>query len=310
MNVVSDEEGISAGHQARRPVVGGRLDPGPRVYEPGGHRQRLNVYFAGKTNFKPAAPDLRVLRAEILSPERTTSEEVGVKTNWLDNQVSFNMSFFHMIFNDVVVSIEGPDGQPELVNAGQELFQGAEFEFELPPEVPPLLRVPRRLRPPRRAVQGLHVHRSGRGPAGRVRPAPRADAAGPLEHGPRLRPPGRLRRLVRDSPPEPSAVRQDQHRLHAVVLRVRRRRLVHLRTRPRFSFVARNIGDSRHYVGESEIGDAQDYVAFPRRFWGEIAFRSDPTPAELARPPNTGAGLFFVPRTRSRSRRCRSAWPK
>ena len=41
----------------------------------------------------------------------------------------------------------------------------------------------------------------------------------------------------------------------------------------RFSVIGRNIGDSRHYVGESEIGDAQDYVAFPRRFWGEVAFR-------------------------------------
>ena len=41
----------------------------------------------------------------------------------------------------------------------------------------------------------------------------------------------------------------------------------------RLAFVARNIGNSRHYVAESEIGDAQNYVAPPRRFLGEVTVR-------------------------------------
>ena len=39
----------------------------------------------------------------------------------------------------------------------------------------------------------------------------------------------------------------------------------------RFSVVGRNLSDSRHYVAESEIGDAQNYVAPPRRFLGELS---------------------------------------
>ena len=41
----------------------------------------------------------------------------------------------------------------------------------------------------------------------------------------------------------------------------------------RLSVVGRNLGDSRHYVAESEIGDSQFYVAPPRRFTGEVSFR-------------------------------------
>jgi outer membrane receptor protein involved in Fe transport len=41
----------------------------------------------------------------------------------------------------------------------------------------------------------------------------------------------------------------------------------------RVSVVGRNLGDSRHYVAESEIGDSQFYVAPPRRFTAELAWR-------------------------------------
>jgi hypothetical protein len=34
--------------------------------------------------------------------------------------------------------------------------------------------------------------------------------------------------------------------------------------------IGRNLGDSRHYVGESEIGDSQFYVAPSQRFTAEV----------------------------------------
>jgi hypothetical protein len=37
--------------------------------------------------------------------------------------------------------------------------------------------------------------------------------------------------------------------------------------------VGRNLGDDRHVVTESEIGDAQFYPAAPRRFTAEIGRR-------------------------------------
>ena len=60
--------------------------------------------------------------------------------------------------------------------------------------------------------------------------------------------------------------------LHGLLLRVGRRGLVGVRL-GRVSLVGRNLGDDRHYITDSEIGDSQFYVAPPRRFLGEIAFR-------------------------------------
>jgi hypothetical protein len=40
--------------------------------------------------------------------------------------------------------------------------------------------------------------------------------------------------------------------------------------RVRVSVVGRNLGDSRHYVTESEIGDSQFYVAPSRRYSAEV----------------------------------------
>jgi hypothetical protein len=41
----------------------------------------------------------------------------------------------------------------------------------------------------------------------------------------------------------------------------------------RLSFTGRNLGDDRHVVTESELGDAQFYLAPPRRFVGELTLR-------------------------------------
>src|SRR5262249_36972084 len=102
----------------------------------------VNLYFAGKTAFKPAAPNLTEAEsARILDPERTTSYEIGVKTRVFDRQLAFEASFFDMKFNTLVVSIEGPTGQPLLVNAGEEKFRGAEFKLGYHPAAIPDLSV-------------------------------------------------------------------------------------------------------------------------------------------------------------------------
>jgi outer membrane receptor protein involved in Fe transport len=41
----------------------------------------------------------------------------------------------------------------------------------------------------------------------------------------------------------------------------------------RIAVVGRNLGDSRHYVSESDIGDSQFYVAPPRRYIAELTVR-------------------------------------
>ena len=136
--VGAPEPDVSRRREILQPVVGRRFDHGPRRRgtRPGALNE-FNVYFSGKTAFKPAAPNLTEAEsAQILQPERTTSEEIGIKTRWLDRQLSFEASVFHMIFKNLVTSILGPDGNPELVNAGEERFQGTRARGRLPPGRP------------------------------------------------------------------------------------------------------------------------------------------------------------------------------
>ncbi|HWZ86814.1 MAG TPA: TonB-dependent receptor [Thermoanaerobaculia bacterium] len=271
-SVVSTDEGASTASKNADQWSGGGSIVGRVVSGQAGILNDLNLYFAGKTNFKPAAPDLHVLSAEILSPERTTSEEFGVKTNWLDDQVSFNMSFFHMIFNNLVVSILGPDGQPKLVNAGKELFQGAEFELQYRPKQLPYF-----------GFVGGYAHHDA---LYKVFTFIDPDAGPQDASGQRLElTPRDLWNLgLSYGPPEGLggwfAIRHQNHRPYDKI------NIAYMPSYfeydvglsytigpARLSIIGRNLGDSRHIVGESELGDAQDYIAFPRRVWGEVAFR-------------------------------------
>src|SRR5262249_48195566 len=121
---------------------GGLAALGRLVQNASGPLTELNLYVAAKSAFKPAAPNLTEAEsARILEPERTRSLETGVKTRWLDGQLSFDVSLFHMIFENLVVSIVGPDGGPELTNAGSERFQGMEVNAAYRPSAIPNLQL-------------------------------------------------------------------------------------------------------------------------------------------------------------------------
>ena len=234
----------------------------------------LNVYAAAKSAFKPAAPNLtEAENATILEPERTRSGEIGIKTRWLDRQLSFDLSLFHMIFENLVVSTVGPDGNPELVNAGKERFQGMEIEAGYRPAALKDF-----------SLLAGYAHHDAR----YVRftfidpDAGLQDASGQqLELTPRD-----LWNVRAAYHPALgfgawAAVRHQNHRPFD---------RINIAFMPayfewdagvswdfspdvRLSVVGRNLGDSRHFVAESEIGDAQNYVAPPRRFLGELSVR-------------------------------------
>ncbi|MEO7867315.1 MAG: TonB-dependent receptor, partial [Candidatus Eisenbacteria bacterium] len=94
-----------------------------------------NLYGSVRRAFKPAAPNLAEAEAaEILKPEHTTSFEVGVKSRWV-NGFSLDASYFDMTFKNLVVSILGSGGLPELTNAGEERFKGFEAQLRWTPSV-------------------------------------------------------------------------------------------------------------------------------------------------------------------------------
>ena len=231
----------------------------------------VHFYVAAKSAFKPAAPNLTEAEsARILDPERTRSGEAGVKTRWLDRQLSVDLSVFHMIFENLVVSTLGTDGTPALVNAGAERFQGAELEVGYRPAAVPEL-----------SLSGGYAHHDARfirfsflTPDGELRVVDGKR----LELVPRDLWNVRLAWAPAKGPGAFVAVRHQSQRP------LNRRNTFFTDAFyetdagvswdfawGRLSVVGRNLGDSRHYVAESEIGDSQFYVAAPRRFFAELA---------------------------------------
>lgn len=231
----------------------------------------IHLYVAAKSAFKPSAPNLTEAEsARILAPERTRSGEIGLKTRWLDRQLSFDVSLFHLIFENKVISILGPDGNPLLVNGGEQRFQGAEIELGFHPLAFRDLSV---------AAGYAHhdarfVHFSFIDP----------DAGLQIADGQRLE-------LV------PRDLWNAKVSYHPALGLGAWAAVRHQNERPfdkiniaympsffewdagvswgfphgRLTVVGRNLGDSRHFVAESEIGDGQLYVAAPRRFLAEVA---------------------------------------
>ncbi len=233
----------------------------------------LNVYVSAKSNFKPAAPNiLEAESARILEPERARSGEIGLKTRWAGGNLSFDVTFFHMNFENLVVSTVGSSGQPELTNAGEERFQGmdAELVWALP-----------KLEGWSLAAGYAHhdatyVTFSFLTPDGELRVVdgkrlelvPRDLWNARLAYAPKtglgfwgavrhqgIRPLNRRNTFYTDSFYEWDAGASWEFKWG------------------RISLVGRNLSDDRHYTSDSEIGDSQFYVAPPKRFAGEIAFR-------------------------------------
>jgi len=233
----------------------------------------LNLYVSAKSNFKPAAPNLlEAEAAQILEPERTRSGEIGLKSRWAGGALSLDAGFFHMAFENLVVSVAGPDGLPMLTNAGEERFQGFETALTWSP----------------RSLAGLslsagyahhdatYVRFSFADPDGnlvvadgnRLELTPRDTWNARLGYAPKaglgvwaaVRHQG-----VRPLDPENTASVPAFFEWDAGVSWEN--------DSLRLSFVGRNLGDNRRFVTESEIGDSQFYIAPPRRFLGEIAFR-------------------------------------
>jgi outer membrane receptor protein involved in Fe transport len=235
--------------------------------------EALNVYANFKSSFKPAAPNLTEAEdAEILEPERSHSLEGGLKARAFDRQVALDFTWFQMDFENMVVSNLDTLGNPQLLNAGHERFKGQEVDLTLSPA----------------ALPGLSLN------------------AGYAHHDPRfvqftfVAPDGQFRdvsgKFLELAPRDMFNVKlayQDPRGIGAWIATHRQgvRALTRRNTffadafteydagascefgKVLLTVAGRNLGDDRHVVGESDIGDSQFYLAAPRRVNAEVTFR-------------------------------------
>jgi outer membrane receptor protein involved in Fe transport len=239
--------------------------------EPKGAFDAVNAYANWKSAFKPAAPNLSEAEgAEILEPERTHSVEVGIKTRALRRQLSLDLSVFDMRFENMVVSTLDASSNPILVNAGKERFKGFEAELSYRPGSLPST-----------VFSGGYAYHDATfeeftfvTPSGELRDVSgnnlelvphdlvnaRVDVRAPKGFGffgavrwQGERPLNRRNTFFADPFTEFDA--GASFRIGECAL----------------SVIERNLGDDRHGVTESELGDSQFYVAPPRRVSAELS---------------------------------------
>jgi outer membrane receptor protein involved in Fe transport len=246
---------------------------------PAGSRHTLNVYGNWKSSFKPAAPNLtEAENAHILDPERTHAIEGGLKGSLFEGQVTFDAGLFQMDFLNMVVGAIASDGSPVNVNAGHERFKGTEASLTLSPN-----------RVPGLSLTGGWANHDPRFVsfsffADPADPASLTDIGGAIiEVAPR-----QMWNMRASYAPAKwlgawVAARHEDSRPMK-----RRKQYIPERWTPPFSeydagvslayrgalltVAGRNLGDDRHWVAESDIGDSQFYYAPPKRYTAEIAF--------------------------------------
>jgi len=230
----------------------------------------LTLYGRWRSSFKPAAPTLSEGEAaEILDPEHTHSIEGGLKARALDGQIALDVSGFQMDFTNMVVTILDPSSVPVNVNAGRERFKGWEVA---------LTAMPRRV--PGLSLSGSYAWHDPRfvefsfaEPDGGV-----IDASGNLvEMAPRLMWSLRAAFAREHGPGAWVALRHQGERALSESNAAFDEPfsewdagLTYEMPRVRVSLVGRNLGDDRHFVAVSELGESQLYVAPKRRFTAEV----------------------------------------
>jgi outer membrane receptor protein involved in Fe transport len=238
--------------------------------EPKGNIDAFNVYANWKSSFKPAAPNLtEAENAKILDPERTHSVEAGVKTQMFSRQLSVDAHVFQLDFHNLVVSNLDVNSNPVFLNAGHERFKGYEVQASVSPNSIAGL-----------TISGGYAHHDPRfvqftfvTPDGQFR-----DVAGKLiELAPQELYNGRISYAPAKWLGGWAAIR------HTGIRALNRRNkffdeafdeydagLSFEAPIARLTVAGRNLGDSRHIVAESDIGDSQFYISAPRRFTAEI----------------------------------------
>ncbi len=88
------------------------------------------VYATYSTGFRPGGIN-RLPGVAPYNSDRITNMEVGWKTSWLDNRLRANGALFYERWDDMQLSVFGPNGITSIVNAANAYTKGFESEREL-----------------------------------------------------------------------------------------------------------------------------------------------------------------------------------
>ena len=149
------EQDVADDEDSQTKVTGGGAVLFRIVRDPVGPLSNLNLYVSASDQLQAGRPEplrggggARSWSRRRPRPRRRESRRGGATA-----RSALDFTAFHMIFNNLVVAIPSPDGEPILTNAGEERFQGAEVALRWMPSALPGPLARRRLRAPRRALR-------------------------------------------------------------------------------------------------------------------------------------------------------------
>jgi iron complex outermembrane receptor protein len=231
--------------------------------------QDANFHLVANRTFKPAAFDATPQSDEgLLAPERSRSIEAGFKIAGAGRAWDLDLTAFDMHLVNLVV-VADVNGNPTLINAGEDRFRGAELAAQIHPTGALTIRAgfaqhdPRLVRlvftpepgvieddsghlaelVARHTANLAVIYAPSRGPGGSVT----IERVGP-------------RALDRDNVFMTRAYTMMNASLFLSV------------GRERFEVVGRNLLDRRFYTTDSELADGQRYISAPRSVVGRVTW--------------------------------------
>ncbi|HXA19678.1 MAG TPA: TonB-dependent receptor [Thermoanaerobaculia bacterium] len=239
------------------------------IEQPSNSIQDANVHVAVNRTFKPAAFDPTPQEDEgLLAPERSHSVEAGFKIAGAKRLWDLDLTAFDMHIVNIVVSAD-VNGNPTLINGGEDHFRGAELAAQLHPSEQFTIRAGYAQHDPR-------LQRLVFSPA----PGQVEDDSGHLAelvarhtenlaliYSPRSGPGGSVtiqavgpRKLDRDN-----------------VFTTKPYTMVNASffipfSQARFEVVGKNLLNKRYYTTDSELADGLRYISAPRSFLGRVTW--------------------------------------
>lgn len=123
------------------PNAGGSIDSSKTIYRVGARyhfNEDVMAYATRSTGFRSGGLSPRAIDPYYLSqgydPELLTNHEIGLRTTMLDGSLTFNITAFHMDYEDMQIELaiaadRPPGTQNFVVNAGQATIKGLEMDF-------------------------------------------------------------------------------------------------------------------------------------------------------------------------------------
>ncbi|HXH38912.1 MAG TPA: TonB-dependent receptor [Thermoanaerobaculia bacterium] len=265
-----DTDGNSSRQSRHDGALSGRAAVVVRLLEqPSASLQDANFHLVVNRTFKPAVFDATPQQDEgLLAPERSRSVEAGFKIAGTKHLWDLDLTAFDMHLVNLVVNAD-VNGNPTLINAGEDRFRGAELAVQLHPTEELTIRAgyaqhdPRLVRLVFSPEPGVVEDDSGH----LAELVARHTANLALIYAPRSGPGGSVtiqqvgpRKLDRDNVFTTKAYTMLNASLFMPLARVR------------FEVVGKNLLNKRFYTTDSELADGLRYISAPRSFLGRLTW--------------------------------------